>query len=280
LLEISAASVTFTPVMRREIVVCVLLGCGHGRREMPPLPEGPPARLEPTSIELRTASGGAARPTSVGLAPSTLPPVAPGYVRVEAFGVDVPAPADADYLPLYDWAKLTWPGCEMSLTNGARDPGAIVVGTLRLSCGGGRGCGDACQHIRPVPGGRATEPYPTEPALIELTTYDGDNGSGSENILIWRDGTVQFDGPGCGYWRGRRGKLPAARVAELVDVLERGGFFDHEVVKVHAEGEDEHMGGWLAVRDHVLQWNGATMDELLFAARDRVYQAVGRNPCV
>ena len=256
---------TLTTVIRRLLVVCALLGCGHERGHerkpagMPALSEAPPAKLVPAV----TAS---------------LAPAASGYVRVDVFGVDVPAPADADYLPLEGWAKLSWQGCELSLSNGARDPGAIVVGTLRLACGA-RGCGDTCQRIRPVPGGPATEPYPTEPALIELATYGGDNGVGSSNVLVWRDGTVQFDGERCPTWRARRGVLPATRVAELVDVLARGGFFDHDVPRVHANGMDEHEGGWLAVRDHVLRWNGATRDALLSAAIDRVHQAVGHNPC-
>jgi hypothetical protein len=70
---------------------------------------------------------------------------------------------------------------------------------------------------------------PAEPSshpVIELLSGGGFSGGGDGNVQIFEDGTVMFDGGGCPDGAHRRGKLPAARVAALLDKLERSGFYD------------------------------------------------------
>lgn len=69
---------------------------------------------------------------------------------------------------------------------------------------------------------------PAEPSshpAIELLTGGGMSGGGNGNVQIFEDGTVLFDGAGCPEGAHRRGKLPAARVAALLDTLERSGVY-------------------------------------------------------
>jgi hypothetical protein len=152
-----------------------------------------------------------------------LPPPAPGFVRFPAYDIDL---QEGPCKPMV-WVPRADDGLFAAMLQ-AQWKVEVTVGTLRLNCGGDskdRACLEArCATLRPVPGGSALEPYPTEAPMVELATAGGFADIDHGGVAIYADGTVQYFGPACPRWRGRRGQLAAPAMAALLAAVDRSGF--------------------------------------------------------
>jgi hypothetical protein len=220
---------------------------------------------------------------------SGAPPVPRGFVRLESFGIDAPVPAEYP-LEIGELANIDWDGprgrCKMQISIAHGDEGdRRLVGTLPIRCNVfGEDCGKPCDGLRAVRGGPASEPYPTEPPRVEIDSAFGDRSSDQSGVLLFSDGTVQFHGATCRGYRGRRGKVPAARVAALVDALTKTGVFDHHPPRERpTRGECEHAITHVYLRSatlrNTLSFN-CDPDEKTRAVLSLIKQVSGPNPCM
>ncbi|MBL8620922.1 MAG: hypothetical protein JNK64_06445 [Myxococcales bacterium] len=152
-----------------------------------------------------------------------LPAPAPGFARIAAYDVDIQEGACkpmVTVLRAYEGLYAAMLAEQWKVE--------VTVGTLRLRCGGDpkdQACLAAlCATLRPVPGGSALEPYPTEAPTLELATAGGFAGFDQGGVVIYADGTVQYFGPACARWRGRRGQLTAPAMAALMATVDQSGF--------------------------------------------------------
>lgn len=81
-----------------------------------------------------------------------------------------------------------------------------------------------CASIKAVPEAAPARPRPETAPLVETGSGGGIDGESRGGVNIWADGTIHYHGPKCKERRGRTGKVDAARVTELIDVLKKGGF--------------------------------------------------------
>ncbi len=140
-------------------------------------------------------------------------PLAAGVIRYEAYDVEL----DAE-------------GCKPGVRHPQPLPGlspgigprvvvfARTVGTMRLVCGGAatdRACIEAaCATLRAVPGGTTDDAFPLEDPVASIASPGGFADANYAGVDVFSDGSVQYHGPHCPRWRGRRGMLtPAARDA-------------------------------------------------------------------
>jgi hypothetical protein len=258
-------------VSRALLTAVVVAGCQHGCEPIAMFSESSPVQLAP-----RVAA--------------PWPAVPRGFVRIESLGVDVAVPRDdADVYEEIDWARISWDGergeCRLQVAPDTRGRPDRIAGTLPLACSViGDGCG-SCGEIRPIRGGPAEEPYPVEPPVVAITSAWSDRQQDRSGLFAWRDGTVQFYGAACAGYRGRRGSLPAVRVAALVDALERGGLLDHQIATNGRAKSDplcEHSVTAFTLRSgartNAMQWTCAA-DALVSEAMSRVRAVVGPDPC-
>lgn len=135
---------------------------------------------------------------------------------------------------------------------------------------------------RVVPRCGKSEPRTSAPAAIEILSSGGLGGHGTGNVQIWEDGTVLFDGAGCPKDSGRRGKMSAARVRAIIDVLHAAGFFamscNHDI-----QCADAFITS-LTVRrgraDHTLVDAGCGNPSFATQAIELVMKAVGQHGCL
>lgn len=118
--------------------------------------------------------------------------------------------------------------------------------------------------------------HPTDEPVIEVLLTGG-FVSHHEGAVVWADGTVQFSGEQC----TRRGKLEPARVATLIDALDRGGFFKPRPSEQRAccDAFDVEVAvrnkGRRATTDATLCGNETVTSQ----AYDLVWTVLGPNPC-
>jgi hypothetical protein len=261
-------------VKRALLSLLVFIGaCKNAHGQVPAIPDAQAAKLVP-------------------IAHKKWPPAPVGFIRIEWLGIDVQSPHEGawEYATDIDSASISWAGehgsCEQRLAVDTREsPDRRIVGTLPLTCHvDGEGCGSRCGEIRPIRGGPAEEPYSTESPAIEIQSAWSDRARDRSGLLVWRDGTVQFYGPECSGYRGRRGQLSVERVRALIDALERGGLLTHQVAR-RKERRDpmcEHAVTLLTIRAATRNNSIVSTcepDELTRSALSLVDQVVGRNPC-
>jgi hypothetical protein len=81
-----------------------------------------------------------------------------------------------------------------------------------------------CASLRAVPGGTASQPYPTGQPVIRTSLVGGGTGGTHGGVDLWADGTVHFYGPHCKSWRGRVQKLDPDKMRGLLASFERANF--------------------------------------------------------
>jgi hypothetical protein len=210
-----------------------------------------------------------------------------GFQRLESLGIDVRVPDDADVLQFFDWADIHWnrPSgeCRVQIRI-AHDADRRLVGTLPVNCNVfGTSCGTACDDLRPVPHSQASAHYPTDLPRVEIDSAWGDRGSDQAGVLLFSDGTVQFHGARCTGYRGRRTAVPAARVSELLDELERRGVFAyHPPPKPRTHGPCEHSITHVYLRsasaENTLSFD-CNPDPTIAEAVALIERVAGKNPC-
>jgi hypothetical protein len=127
------------------------------------------------------------------------------------------------------------------------------------------------------------EPRTSPPPAIEIVSSGGVGGGGWGSVQIWEDGTVLLDGDGCPKDSMRRGKMAAARVRALVDMLDAAGFFTQSCNDESECADAFHVS--LAVRrgrdNHTLV-AAQCSDKAPFAAQaiELVMKAVGTHGCM
>ena len=262
------------------MVVVAVISC-KGRDEAPtPVP----APVSPAVDPLGLSPG---PPPQLAPPPGELPAPAAGYVRFPYYDVDVEV-RDAPHAELHGHnAVLFDRGC--TLVVDAYHDAPLRIGTLELRCqAAGRDqnhrvrsdCDPACKTLIAVPGSTAVEPYPPGHPVLELYASPLDGDRIARGAYVWSDGTVQFFGPTCTRWRGRRGSLPPARVIEIVTALERTGAlrspparscneatFAKLVVRAHGEDQPPHSTACMPA--------GSPMPREIAS----VAAALGPNPC-
>jgi hypothetical protein len=263
--------------LKRTLLPFLVLvaGCKDAYGQVPDLPKAPTARLAPAKH-------------------TKWPAVPRGFIRIDSLGIDVQSPHDdaLEYVDI-DSAEITWEGprghCELQLAVDVSErPERSIVGTQPIACYvHGEGCGSQCGEIRSIRGGPAEESYPSEPPVIEIKSAWSDRAKDRAGLLVWREGTVQFYGEQCRGYRGRRGSLPAPRVAALVDALDRGGLLTHQVAH-QREGDRrdpmcEHAVTWFTIRSATRRnsiMSNCEVDEVTRSALSLVDRVVGPNPCL
>jgi hypothetical protein len=262
--------------MRRLWAVIAIAACQS--KDAPPAPAPPAPAPAPTPP---TASFSLPRGSSPDIAPEptdNLPPPAAGFARIPFYDVDVKVP-DAEHAKATGMA-LTAKGCTVQL-RASYDVSGTHVGTLPVTCEST--CPNACESLVAVKGGTAADAYPTDPPMLEVGTGGGVTGGDHGGAFVWADGTVQFHGPKCAKWRGRKAKLPARRVAQVVAVLQQGGVMTYKPAGVR-DCKDA-FASWVVVRA-----NGQTArvgyedcgqpgDPLPREAVSTANAALGDNPC-
>lgn len=252
---------------------------------------------------LPTLAGLPKTPTASLAAESTInrPPVRAGVTRLAQFDIDVALPPDATVYESSGSAYLLWSGCSVSVISTLRPVASKLkgprvvrrVGALELACVAGPWARNAmdpqtppdakclaiCDRMTPVPRSTAEERYPTVPPVIEIE-HRGGFAPREEGTLVWSDGTVQYSGPSCKAWRGRRGTLAPERVAALLSAAERGGFFAYH--RDDSKNCVDSGYGTITIRKGSLR-NSLRFDDCDSAGLSKfvsdLQQAIGRNPC-
>jgi hypothetical protein len=256
-------------------IACALGACDKRKTEAPAVAPPPAPPPDPTPV----------------LAPlPALPPPAPGYFRIAYLDLDVKL-AESTHPASASHGHVIYGGnCILSVYAELQPTGTdfdLDVGTLHTECmdenNHGRPdrpntCGAPCKTLTAVPGGTATDPYPHDPPVLELY-FSSDFGDFlSSGAHVWSDGTVQFYGPACTRWRGRRGTLTPARVAAILTAVERPG----TLVTKEPDGRcDEATSARLLVRSHgdhffhaCIPPQGKPPETIAIAVA-----ALGPNPC-
>jgi hypothetical protein len=133
-----------------------------------------------------------------------------------------------------------------------------------------------------VPGCADESPQPLSPA-IEILSSGGMEGAGIGNIRVWDDGLVLFDGAGCPKGTGRRGRMTPDRVRNIVEQLERVGFFAIRC-KADTQCNDSVITSMRAKRGNsyhtIVTESGCDVDSTLAdQTLEFVMQAIGKNAC-
>lgn len=268
------------------IVVAAIVAC-KGRADAPvPTPEPTPEPVSPAVDPLGLSPGA---PPVLAPPPGELPAPAAGYFRFTYFDLDIKL-RDAARAELHGNNGVTFDrGC-MLVVDPVLHDGPPRVGTLAYRCNAsGRDrhdrarsdCEAACKTLTAVPGGTALEPYPPGPPVLELFSRPTNGDRISRGAHVWSDGTVQFFGPTCTRWRGRRATLAPVRVNEIVTALERTsvlgsartsscdeGTFAKLVVRAHGEDhQPPHVSACVP--------DGSPMPRAITS----VAAALGPNPC-
>lgn len=218
--------------------------------------------------------------------PGELPAPAAGYFRFPYFDLDVKL-RDVAHAELRGNNAVTFDrGC-LLVIDPSLNNAPPRIGTLALRCGtSGRDrhdhvrCEPSCKTLVAVPGSTAVEPYPPGWPVLELHARPTNGDRISRGAYVWSDGTVQFFGPTCTRWRGRRGTLAPERVKEIVAALERTGVLGtlrsrscdegtYAEIVVRARGEDIPPYFFACTPD------GSPMPREITS----VAAALGPNPC-
>lgn len=101
-----------------------------------------------------------------------------------------------------------------------------MVGAMRVDCLGNirdpddQACIEtACASLKPIPGGHAEKPYPSDPPVIEVGSGGGLDGGSRGGVTVFADGTVHGFGRTCPKWRDGMTKVEPSVVSALVDSL-------------------------------------------------------------
>lgn len=266
------------------LVVVAVVSC-KGRADAPtPAPAPAPKPVSPAVDPLALSPGS---PPLLALPPAELPAPAAGYFRFPYYDLDVKL-RDVAHAELHGRNAVTFDhGC--TLVVDAYHDAPLRIGTLEVQCqAAGRDrddrvrsdCEPSCKTLVAVPGSTAVEPYPPGPPVLELHSRPTNGDRISRGAYVWSDGTVQFFGPTCARWRGRRGTLAPERVKEIVAALERTGVLGtlpsrscdegtYAKIVVRAHGEDIPPYSFACTPD------GSPMPREITS----VAAALGPNPC-
>jgi hypothetical protein len=166
-----------------------------------------------------------------------------------------------------------------------------TIGATRVDCRSRGGspelaacAAEVCAAIVAVPGGLAETAFPTDGRpVVETSSAGGIDGSLRGATSVWRDGTVQFLGPGCNA-RGVVGKIDPKRVEALIGRIEAVGFRKLGEDELAQECCDCVGEGLTLASDGTPIHRGETVcdgpgNKVLGEAIGAVHAVAGSNPC-
>jgi hypothetical protein len=167
-----------------------------------------------------------------------------------------------------------------------------TIGATRVDCRSRGGsaelaacAGEVCMAIVAVPGGLAETAFPASgKPVVRTSRAGGEDGSMRGATLVWRDGTVQFLGPGCNTARGVVGTIEPERVETMLAAIEKSGFrklaeedLERECCDCIGEGLTLDTDGTPFHRSEMVC--GGEGNPVLAQAISAVHAAAGGNPC-
>jgi hypothetical protein len=266
-------------------------------------PDAPPAARPPDAAPPPPAGPLVLEPAKE----YTLPPVEAGWQRIDALDVDLKVgacepgvsgrspriwgfgfgaakdatPARTEELPdgtvkVFEAQGRSEVQVDRKVANLAIECRGFAEGPDEVAC-----LIDACKSVRAVPGGSAEEVWPDGEPVIWTATSGGIVDLDRGGAGIYADGTVQFFGPKCKRWRGRRGALDAAALGRLLDEIDQGGAFakDGTVGAPVSDCSDDVYTNIFVKGEHRIRTGCGPNPAGLEAADARISEALGPNPC-